>query len=136
VKLSNLMRPRNSILFDWFRFTSIRFKKIGISNFFLTFFQIFMIRFGRIELAVYPNKALDWMQKRLLFWVRFGRTESWKFEKKIKNSKFVRQIFPNFRFDSISIWYGCESFTVLIYWFLFFFYRWLNESSYKYYNRI
>jgi len=52
-----------SIRFDWFRFDSIRFDSIRfgskssisseernrIFNFFLPFFQIFMIRFGRTE---------------------------------------------------------------------------------------
>jgi hypothetical protein len=84
------MRTRNSIRFvsirfDSIRLTSIRFgskssaKRNRIFNFFLIFFQIFMIRFGRIELAIYLNKALDSidsMQKRLLTRVRFGRTES------------------------------------------------------------
>jgi hypothetical protein len=78
VKLSNLMRTRNSIRFGS-KSSKSSAKRNRIFNFFLIFFQIFMIRFGRIELAIYLNKALDSidsMQKRLLTRVRFGRTES------------------------------------------------------------
>jgi hypothetical protein len=91
VKLSN------SIHFDSIRFGSkSSAKRNRIFNFFLIFFQIFMIRFGRIELAIYPNKALnsiDSMQKRLLTRVRFGRTESCKFEKKSKKKLNIRNSF-------------------------------------------
>jgi len=80
VKLWNLIRTRNSIDFDSISFGSKSSKILAnrklTFNFFLIFFQIFMIRFGRIELVIYPNKALDSMQKRLLTRVRFGRTES------------------------------------------------------------
>jgi hypothetical protein len=72
MKLSNLMRTRNLI-----RFGSV--KRYRIFNFLMIFFQIFMIRLDRIELAIYPNKVLDSidsMQKKLLTRVRFGRTES------------------------------------------------------------
>jgi len=44
MKLSNLMRTWNSIRFD--------LKQNRIFNYFFIFFQIFMIRFGRIELAI------------------------------------------------------------------------------------
>ena len=49
--------------------------------FFLTF-RIFMIRFGRIELAFYSNKVLDSMQKRLLTRVHENLKKN---KKKIKN---------------------------------------------------
>jgi hypothetical protein len=64
------------------------------SNFqyFFNFFQIFMIWFGQIELAFYPNKALDSMQKKLL-------TKNLKFEKKSKIRNSFGINFP--RFDSI-----------------------------------
>jgi len=82
VKLPNLMRTRNSFRFD----SKISAKRKRTFSFFLIFFQI---RFGRIELAIYSNKALDsidLMQKRIL-------TRIMKFWKKIKNSKFVRHKF-------------------------------------------
>jgi hypothetical protein len=45
---------------------------------FLIFFQIFMIWFGRIELATDPNKPLDSMDLSALFLtrVRLGQPES------------------------------------------------------------
>jgi len=85
VKLSNLMRTRNSIRLVSIDFDSIHFSSKSSATwnrafgFYLIFFQIFMIRFGRIELAIYSNKALDSidsMQKRLLIRVRFGQTKS------------------------------------------------------------
>jgi hypothetical protein len=60
------------------RFGSVRKVRQNEIEYFI-FFQIFMIRFGRIELAIYLNKALDSidsMQKRLLTRVQLGRTES------------------------------------------------------------
>jgi hypothetical protein len=52
VKLSNLMRTRNSIRL----ISKIRQNEIELLIFFLIFFQILMIRFGRIELAIYRIK--------------------------------------------------------------------------------
>ncbi len=75
VKLSNFnaysefTSIRNSLRFDWVR----KVRQIELLIFF------FMIRLGRIELAIYSNKELDsieLMQKRLLTRVWFGRTES------------------------------------------------------------
>ena len=78
MKLSNLMRTQNSIRLISIGFdTKSSVKRNRIFNSFLIFFQIFMIRFGRIELASLPKKALDSidsMQKKLLTRVRFGRT--------------------------------------------------------------
>jgi len=45
-----------------------------------------MIRFGRTELKIRASFALNLMFYSSIQLVRFGRTESWKFEKKIKNS--------------------------------------------------
>ena len=72
-----------------------------------------MIRFGRIKSATYlirPLVTMDFNAKdsfALLTRVRFGRTESWKFGKKIK----TRFISIRFDFDLIRI--KLESFTVL-----------------------
>jgi hypothetical protein len=58
--------------FNAYTWNSIR--KFDRTNFFLIYFQIFMIRFGRIDAVTYPNKPL-WisMQNRLLNRVRFGQ---------------------------------------------------------------
>jgi hypothetical protein len=107
VKLSNLMRTRNSIRFvsidfDSIRLTSIRFgsksskssaKRNRIFNFFLIFFQIFMIRFGRIELAIYLNS---------IRFNRFNAKESLSFSVEILPSVWFDSIrFDSVRFDSI-----------------------------------
>ena len=61
------MRTRNSIRFVSNDFDSIRCS--WFEQFKFNFLQIFMIQFGQVELACYPNKALysiNSMQKRLL----------------------------------------------------------------------
>jgi len=101
-----------SIRFDWFRFDSVR--KVRQNEIeLLIFFQIFMIRFGRIELAIDSNKALDSkdsMQKRLSTRVM----KIWKKILKIRNS-FGRN-FPYLlvRFDLNLVRIKFESFTGFI----------------------
>jgi len=57
VKLPNLMRDRDDSIRLVRKVQKIRSNEID----FFSIFQIFMIRFGRIELASYPNKSLDSM---------------------------------------------------------------------------
>jgi hypothetical protein len=60
VKLSNFNAYRTE---SFGKFLPNEFR---IFNFFLIFFQIFMIRFGPIELAIYPNEAFDSIDKKSL----------------------------------------------------------------------
>jgi len=110
-----ILRYQNLEHTYWFRLNSKSSKNSAernrIFNLILIFFQIFTIRFGRIELA-YPNKPLkiQWisMLKRLLSSVK----PNWimKIWKKIKNSiSFGRFFLIRFDFDLVRIKF--DSFT-------------------------
>ncbi len=96
---------------------SIRPNEIDYIKFIFDFFQIFMIRFGQIDLAINPIGLNEFQYKRGLTQVRFGWTESWKFQKNQKNNSnffnsFGRSFYTlliHFDFDLVRIKF--ESFT-------------------------